>query len=84
MMGAMQEHYRKIFTLFPANACTHFYLLVVTICLQKVTVGLEIEINLIMRWSIFETNLVWKAIRSGRGNNIKEVEQTAQIVNCEY
>lgn len=49
MIGAMQQHYGKMFTLFPANACTHFYLLVVTICLQKVTVGLEIEINLMMR-----------------------------------
>lgn len=50
-----------------------FILLVVTICLQKVTVGLEIEISLMMRLSIFETNLIRKAIRSGRGNNIKEL-----------
>lgn len=73
MIGAMQQHYRKIFILFPANACTHFYLLVVTICLQKVTVGLKIEISFMMRWSIFEINLVRKAIRSGRGNDIKEL-----------
>lgn len=73
MIGAMQQHYRKIFTLFPANACNHFYLPVVTIYLQNVNVGLEIEINLMMRWSLFETNLVQKAIQSGRGNNIKEL-----------
>jgi len=41
MIGAKQEkHYKKIVTVFPANACTHFYLLVVTICLQKVNAGL--------------------------------------------